>query len=189
MDPFRGINKEQLDEMMKNAKAEGAGPKRPDEPIPEVPEVPSLDTMGFLKTVQQSEHYSLVLVCFGCLFITTFVAVLIFMRLRRQGDPDKDLKVKMTTIARYVEAVDTVRVEQDQLLKRVLREGRWPDHVKSQWDDEDRSMRREFDLEREPLVALSCVELQAGIKRSQGLMQQLLSEDARAAANKSRKTA
>ena len=187
MDPLRGLSKEKIDEMMKNMK--DTGPKQPDAPIPDVPEVPTLDTMGFLKTVQQSEHYNLVLVCFGCLFVTTFVAVLIFVRLRRTGDVDKEVRQKMATIARYAEAVDTVRVEQDQLLKRVLREGRWPDHVKSQWDDDDRSMRREFELQREPLVALSSPELQAGIKRSQSLFQQLVSEDVRRAAERKEKSA
>ena len=105
MDPLRGLSKEKIDEMMKNMK--DAGPKQPDAPIPDVPEVPTLDTMGFLKTVQQSEHYNLVLVCFGCLFVTTFVAVLIFVRLRRTGDVDKEVRQKMATIARYARTLAT----------------------------------------------------------------------------------
>uniref|UniRef100_A0A7S1M693 Transmembrane protein n=1 Tax=Neobodo designis TaxID=312471 RepID=A0A7S1M693_NEODS len=187
MDPLRGMNAERMAEMMKNMKMDEN--KKPDEPIPEPPEVPSLDAMGFLKTVQQSEHYNLVLLCFGCLFITTFVAVLIFMRLRRSGDADSDVKQKLGTIARYVEAVDTVRVEQEQLMKRVLREGRWPDHVKSQWDDDDRAMRRDFELRREPLVTLAGAEVQSSLKRSQSLFQQLVSEDVRRAGEKKKSAA
>jgi hypothetical protein len=147
--------------------------KKP-EPAPPPPALPNIDAWALFNGVKDSNNFYLIIVCFLCLFFTTALAVFVFLRMRTTTAATDAVKEKMAVIAKYVEAIDSIRIEQEQLLKRIVRDGRWPDHVKAKWDEEDRATKRNFELQRTPLVALAGEDVAKAVKSQSGIMEQIV---------------
>jgi hypothetical protein len=146
-------------------------PKR--EPVA-VPKLPDFTPWTLFQTLRDSPQFHLLLICFACLLLTIIVSVLVLFRLRASDAGKEDAKRKVAVIAEYLGAIDGIRVEQDQLMKRLLREGRWPDPVKAQWEEEERTRRREFHMEREPLLKIAGAAVEHAVKTDGSVFKQVL---------------
>lgn len=128
----------------------------PKAPAPPIPPKPDVTTTDFLRGVIDSPHFNLVIICFIALFFTTVVSVLIYTRLRSTSTDSISAETEQnyTTLIKYIDTLETVRCEQDQLLRRQLREGKWSDAVRDSLHDEMVELQRDFDLHRAGVAML-----------------------------------
>ncbi len=147
--------------------AESAIPKMPKQEVPPIPPMPQFTPSEMWKNVQNSPHFNFVLICFAALFLTTIVAALMVIWMRKSGEPSpeaKEIARNYDTIIKYIDQLEIVRVEQDQFMKRQLREGRWSDATKAKWDDEMKDLQRDFDLQRQELMPVLGARTQAVLR-------------------------
>lgn len=102
----------------------------------------------------KSGYSTLMIACFGALVVTIAVSMIILQKMRSNNfdEAKKAMQEQQDAVTTYLKTLEAIRTDREHLVRRQLREGKWPDQVKASWDDELRESEINFELMRRGFV-------------------------------------